>query len=67
MNKTSLSSRGQVVIPAKLRNKLGLKSGTKFVIYDWDGKLVLVPELDDPVEGGLGFFGTKTEQAGKEI
>ena len=56
MHKTSLSSRGQVVIPVQIRKKLALKPGTKFSVYDLDGKLVLVPELEDPVGYGLGFF-----------
>ncbi len=59
MHKTSLSTRGQIVIPVQIRNKLGLKPGTKFNVYDLDGKLVLVPELENPVEHGLGFFNRK--------
>lgn len=59
MHKTSLSTRGQIVIPAHIRNKLCLKPGTKFAVYDLDGKVVLVPEVDDPVGYGLGFFSRK--------
>jgi AbrB family looped-hinge helix DNA binding protein len=59
MHRTSLSTRGQIVIPVQIRNKLGLKPGTKFTVYDLDGKLVLVPEFENPVEHGLGFFNRK--------
>jgi len=65
LHKTSLSTRGQIVIPVQIRNKLDLKPGTKFAVYDLDGKLVLVPELDNPVEHGLGFFNKKSNSQGK--
>ncbi|HHX10633.1 MAG TPA: AbrB/MazE/SpoVT family DNA-binding domain-containing protein [Firmicutes bacterium] len=65
MHKTSLSTRGQIVIPAQIRNKLGLKPGTRFAVYDLDGKVVLVPELDDPVGHGLGFFNRKSTGQGE--
>lgn len=29
---TTLSSKGQVVIPEEIRNRLGLKAGTQFVV-----------------------------------
>lgn len=48
---TSMSSRGQVVIPQKLRDKLGLKKGEKFVVIGDDGTLVLkkleMPSIKD--------------------
>src|SRR5690606_40598906 len=42
-----ISTRGQIVIPAHIRNKLGLKPGTKFAVYDLDGKVVLVPRSEE--------------------
>lgn len=47
---TTMSTKGQVVIPAKLREELGFKPGTRFVVYkDDDGNVVFakVPELSD--------------------
>ena len=38
---TKLSSRGQVVIPEAIRRKMGLESGTEFVVLGEDGTVVL--------------------------
>lgn len=56
MYKVTMSTRGQIVIPAELRRKLGLKGGTRFRLYDSQGKLSLVAEVEDPVNSGLGFL-----------
>jgi AbrB family looped-hinge helix DNA binding protein len=54
--KVTMSTRGQIVIPAEVRRRLGLKTGTRLRVYDSDGKIVLVPEIEDPVSAGLGFL-----------
>lgn len=41
---TTLSSKGQVVIPAALRESLGLESGTRFVIRQEGQRLILEPQ-----------------------
>lgn len=38
---TRLSSKGQVVIPERIRRRLGLKSGTEFVVLGEGGTVVL--------------------------
>jgi AbrB family looped-hinge helix DNA binding protein len=38
-----VTSRGQLVIPAKLRRKLGIEEGTQVVIWESDGRLILQP------------------------
>jgi AbrB family looped-hinge helix DNA binding protein len=38
---TILSEKGQVVIPAKIRSKLGLKPKTKFLVYECDDSVIL--------------------------
>ena len=38
---TRLSSKGQVVIPEAIRRRLGLQSGTEFVVFGEDGTVVL--------------------------
>ena len=40
---TSISSKGQVVIPANLRKRYGLKEGTTVVFQEDRGRLVLEP------------------------
>lgn len=38
---TRLSSKGQIVIPEAIRRRLGLESGTEFVVLGEDGTVVL--------------------------
>jgi AbrB family looped-hinge helix DNA binding protein len=40
---TTLSTKGQIVLPEKLRNKLGLGAGDKFDIEVRTGRVVLTP------------------------
>ncbi len=48
---TTLSSRGQVVIPEEIRNRLGLTPGTRFVVVAERDvvvfKVVQAPEADE--------------------
>jgi AbrB family looped-hinge helix DNA binding protein len=39
----AVSSKGQIVIPAALRDKLGIKAGTRVAIQQEDNHLVLQP------------------------
>jgi AbrB family looped-hinge helix DNA binding protein len=38
-----ISYKGQVVIPAELRKKYGLRAGVRVVFFEHDGKLTLEP------------------------
>ena len=38
---TVASAKGQVVIPAELRKKYGIKEGTKFIVSD-DGEVIIL-------------------------
>lgn len=40
---TVVTIKGQVVIPAKIRHRLGIKKGTKFYIEERNGEIVLRP------------------------
>ena len=48
---TSLSSRGQVVIPQDIREHLGLKTGEKFIVLGEEDTVILkkikVPSFDN--------------------
>ena len=44
---TKMSSRGQVVIPEKIRDQLGLKAGSQFVIIG-QGDVVMLKLISPP-------------------
>ncbi len=44
---TKLSSKGQVVIPEEIRNRLGLKPGAKFVVLG-EGDVVILKMVQAP-------------------
>ena len=44
---TSLSSKGQIVIPNKIRKELGIETGTKLVILT-DGDNLLLKPIQEP-------------------
>ena len=51
--------KGQIVIPAEIRAKFGIKKGVKVRVYD-DGKRIIVePVLNDPVSAGRGMLKTR--------
>lgn len=59
MAKTKLSSRGQIVIPKEIRDKLGLSPGQKLEVYDEGNKIVLIAVPEDPVDSLNGMFETE--------
>ncbi|MBR1402910.1 MAG: AbrB/MazE/SpoVT family DNA-binding domain-containing protein [Treponema sp.] len=46
---TSLSSKGQIVLPAELRKKLSLREGRKFFIFS-EGKNIMLKPVEEPDE-----------------
>ncbi len=44
---TSVSSKGQIVIPKKIRQEIGIKEGTKVVVV-CDGENVLLKPIEAP-------------------
>jgi AbrB family looped-hinge helix DNA binding protein len=40
---TSVTVKGQVVIPAEIRHRLGIKKGTKLRVEERNGEIVLCP------------------------
>ncbi|MGA2385498.1 MAG: AbrB/MazE/SpoVT family DNA-binding domain-containing protein [Candidatus Bathyarchaeia archaeon] len=51
---TILSEKGQVVIPAKIRSRMGLKPKTKFLVYEYNNSVILKkfeePDLSKELE-----------------
>ncbi len=40
---TAVTIKGQVVIPAKIRHRLGIKKGTKIYVEERNGEIILRP------------------------
>jgi len=55
--KTSITtSKGQVVIPRKLRRKYGIKPGTKVAFHDKNGEIVIKALTKEYFESFAGFL-----------
>lgn len=59
MEKAIVTVKGQIVIPAKLRRKLGIKKGTHVFLYENKGEIVIKPITDEYIHGMAGVTGTK--------
>jgi AbrB family looped-hinge helix DNA binding protein len=57
--RTVVSSKGQVVIPADLREQLGLEKGTPATWSEEQGKLVLTPTTERLLDEVMGFLRPK--------
>ena len=62
---TSISSRGQVVIPQNLRDKLKIREGEKFVVIGENNTIVL-RKLEMPSFKGFDKLVAKTREFAKK-
>ena len=51
-----VTTKGQLVIPAKLRRKHGIRKGTRVAITEDDRRLVLQPITEEFIEGLWGSW-----------
>jgi AbrB family looped-hinge helix DNA binding protein len=51
---TTVSSKGQIVIPAELRTELGIDTGTRVAIHREDNRLVLQPITEAFIDSLMG-------------
>ncbi len=58
MNKSLVTSRGHVVIPAKLRRKYGINPGTPVSFSERDGEIILQPVTDAYIRSMAGIART---------
>lgn len=63
---TSMSSRGQVVIPLDIREQLGLKEGEKFVVVVGEEDTVILKKVTMPSFKNFDKLLQKTQQFAKE-
>jgi len=62
---TSLSSRGQIVIPQQIRDSLKLKEGEKFMVME-EGGIIILRKLELPSFRNIQEVINKTKGEGKE-
>ena len=66
---TILSEKGQVVIPAKIRSRMGLKPKTKFLVYECDDSVILKkfkePDLSKELEAVFRRIDERTAKYGE--
>ena len=62
---TSVSSRGQVVIPQSLRDRMKIHTGEKFVVIGEDNTIVL-KKLEMPSFSGIDKLLKKTREFAKK-
>ncbi len=59
METSVVTSKGQVVIPSKLRHKYGIKNGTRVHFYEVNGEIRLVPVTPELIDKNIGLLGTR--------
>ena len=59
METSSLTIKGQIVVPSRIRRKLGLKKGSKVGFIEMGDKVVLQPLDKGYYKSLIGIGGTK--------
>jgi AbrB family looped-hinge helix DNA binding protein len=59
MGTSVVTSKGQVVIPSKLRRKYGIKNGTRVHFYEVNGEIRIVPVTPELIDKNIGLLKTK--------
>jgi len=62
---TTLSSKGQVVIPEEIRARLGLKAGAQFVVVG-DRDVVILKVLEPPALSEFAALTARARRAAKQ-
>ncbi len=59
MDTSIVTTKGQVVIPSKLRRRYGIRNGTRIYFYEKEGEILMIPLTHELVDANIGFLGTK--------
>jgi AbrB family looped-hinge helix DNA binding protein len=59
MDTSVVTTKGQIVVPAKIRRKFGIKKGTKIAFIEQNGKLIIQPLDKSYFESLAGVLGTE--------
>ena len=58
MDKTTVTAKGQIVIPARLRQKFDIRQGTQVSIFERNGEIIVRPITDEYIEQHMGMTRT---------
>lgn len=53
---SKVTSKGQIVIPKQIRKKYGIISQTVVHWVEKDDGIMMVPDVEDPIESARGMF-----------
>ena len=56
MPSVRVSTKGQIVLPAEMRHRLGMEPGTMVEVVDAGSHLVIVPRTEDAIRELQGIF-----------
>jgi AbrB family looped-hinge helix DNA binding protein len=59
METSIVTVKGQIVVPAKIRHKFGIRKGTKIAFIEQHGKLIIQPLDKGYFESLSGILGTE--------
>ncbi len=66
MEESTMTSKGQIVVPAKLRRRLGLKPGTKVYFIERDRDILFQPVTKEYLKSVHGMLKSETSMT-KEL
>lgn len=59
METSIVTTKGQVVIPSRLRRKYGIKNGTRIHFLEVNGEMRIIPVTPELIDKNIGLLGTK--------
>ena len=65
METAYVTSKGQLVVPARLRRKYGIKARTKICFIERDGEIVFRPITPEYIRSVCGMFKSDTSMTGE--
>ena len=65
METAHVTSKGQLVIPARLRKKYGITSGTAIRFIERENEILLQPVTSEYIRGVRGMLKSKTSATGE--
>jgi len=67
MPTTKVSSKGQIVIPREIRERLNISKGTELELIVIDGGIFLIRVPDDPLKSLRGMLRSKRKRSVQEM